>query len=415
MTMIDQADMSRAEALQTEVASVIEAQRPQSFGGLLQLFPGLPPDAALQALHQLRAQGAHRAGSNDLIISAATPVARLEDPIDGLLLRPHPLDYEWRFDNSTRRVLSDELSRLVGPTGHVIALGCPTVAYELLRSHPRLKVTLIDANPGLPLLSDSSRYRQLSTNLLEETLDEIEIADAVVADPPFYPRYVDAFLSGASRVARPGSFVLMALPAGRTRPSAEADVVNALATAHSLSLELHETRFSGVRYLRPRFERLVHEAQGLLGVPDDWRVGDLYVFTRLAGEPASWRPTATCIDVGWVEVVIGGSRIRVQLDQSDEGHDTALSLFGEVVAGDVLDTVSSRDPRRTLANVWTDGNVVWHTNQPALLLVILQSLATGKDPSEAALLYCDNEGLVRDPHEIKSAVRDLVERVSLLS
>jgi hypothetical protein len=413
--MIEQAELTWFDGIQASVTAAIAARRPDSFGGLLKLIPGLPPDPALRALHQLRTLGLFDGEVDALVISATSPVAHLEDPIDTVLLRPHPLDYEWRFDRATRSRLSKELGTIAGSTGHVVALGCPTVTYELLRSDPRVHATLIDANPGLPVLSRSPWYRQLSANLLEGTPEKVPTADVVIADPPFYAQHIEAFLIAASAVMRTGSLLFICLPSETTRPTAKEDVAAAIARAQSVSLRWQGVRSGGVKYLRPRFERLAHEAKGLLGVPDDWRVADLHIFERTDSEPSTHHPLHGA-DIKWVEVVIGSSRIRIRIDGARERHDpTEVPLLGEIIPGDVLDSVSGRDPRRGLANVWTDGNVVWHTHQPTLVLAILQAVSAGGDPYEAARGFCTNEGFVVVPDHLVSAVTRVVEKVKLLT
>jgi hypothetical protein len=402
-------EKSWSEEVEGAVAAALESAHPDTFGRLLESIPGLPPESALDGLHQLLARDWSRTDVKLLISSAGKPVTHLHDPIDDVFLRPHPLDYEWRFNQSTRLRLAASVQRAAGTGGHVVALGCPTVAYELLRCDPALHVTLIDANPGLPVLSTSAHYRQLWVDLLEGLPCSVAPADVVIADPPFYSGHIEAFLDAASGVLRSGAPLLIPLPVEITRPSARHDVAKALAHGSAAALEWRDVDISGVTYLRPRFERLAHEAQGLYGVPDEWRVANLHVFSRTDRDPMTSTPR-DILETHWVEVVIGPLRIRVRYNDADVSCAPSVSLLEEILPDDVLDSVSARDPRRDLANVWTDGNLVWHTGQPELLVCVLRALSANEDPDTAAVRFCVARGLPADSN-LASAVTSVVDRI----
>jgi hypothetical protein len=55
--------------------------------------------------------------------------------------------------------------------------------------------------------------------------------------------------------------------------------------------------------------------------------------------------------------------IRTQ-GKACSGQDGLVSL----IEGDILPTVSRRDPRRRLADVWTSGNRIFRTGNPQLVL-----------------------------------------------
>lgn len=57
-----------------------------------------------------------------------------------------------------------------------------------------------------------------------------------------------------------------------------------------------------------------------------------------------------------------------------------------VVPGDVLQSVSRRDPRRQLADVWTLGNRIFACQGRGVLWQILEAMAIGRSPNEAVAL-----------------------------
>lgn len=396
------------------VAQAIVSRAPDDFAALLRSVPGLPPEIALSVLRELVVDGELVTEASRLVSSAQSPIERVDDPIERVLMAPHPLDHEWRFDVVTRLRLARLLAETSGPQGHVAALGCPTVAYELMRATTSPRVTLIDANPGLPLLSDEARYTQISADLRAGLPPDVAMADVAIADPPFYPDEVSSFISTASALVRNGGYLYLALFPATTRPSAQDDVARAIALANDLGWRLVEVQPASLGYRRPRFERNAHEALGLHGVPDDWRKADLYIFERTSvSTPTpnwSFAPFPS-----WEEVIVGATRVRVLFGEA--APDVAIGeveLLEEVVPGDVLDSVSGRDPRRALANVWTDGNVVWATRRPSMLLAILRAAAAQTDPLEAAIAQCELEGVRLDRSPLKVAVAEVLRRVNAI-
>ena len=201
------------ELVNVEVA----LRRHETFGSLLRAIPGLPPEAAVDALIRIPDHGG---ATRPLLESARTAAGHLDDPIDALLPRPHPLDHEWRFDPETRRDLADELGASAGDEGRILVLGCPTVAIELIARHSCRRVTLVDRNEAMPRLAGGPTFTQVTADLRDGLPADIGLADAAIADPPFYPDHMHAFIAAASTGLRPGSTLRLVLPPATTRPSA---------------------------------------------------------------------------------------------------------------------------------------------------------------------------------------------------
>ena len=66
--------------------------------------------------------------------------------------------------------------------------------------------------------------------------------------------------------------------------------------------------------------------------------------------------------------------------RSQEPPIVCRPLFVEAVPGDILDSVSRRDPRRAKADVWTSGNRIFACPNTASLELIVKALATGTRP-----------------------------------
>jgi hypothetical protein len=187
-------------------------------------------------------------------------------------------------------------------------------------------------------------------------------ADAVLLDPPWYLDFVRPMLTAAAHACRLGGFVLISLPPDGARPTAATDRQAAITLAKRLGLTLVERQPLSIAYETPFFERNALRAAGI-ATPPQWRRGDLLVFQRVAAPclpaPHSHRRRL------WTEVVIGRMRLFISMGANADNGDADLV---SIVAGDVLPSVSRRDPRRSSANVWTSGNRVFRTNNPQLLL-----------------------------------------------
>lgn len=385
---------------------LIELMRPQllnhepvSFDDLVTRMAGADPMLVWSLLHDAAGSGSHRLG-NRARLTIRESQRQMSAPLadtDPDLPAPHPLDYEWRFTRPTRQTLMERA--LAHSPRSILLLGCPTVALTLLSQHPELPVTLVDDNPALPELTDiigrrSSTYRQLRVDLIANPGVTTGIdADVVIADAPFYPDAMDAFLQAATAGARHRARLLFVLPRFGSRPSAESDVALFYRRAAMSGLRLIRTDKGAVRYLTPPFEEKALRSAGLPNVAHGWRSADLAAFLRARASEPAVATTASERD-RWQEVIAGGKRWRVRNDQG--GSTVVIGLYPNASGSRVLDTVSRRDVRRHNANVCTNDNEFYATANPALFIQILDSIATGNDPIRRVE---DSIGRVLSPDE----------------
>jgi hypothetical protein len=199
-------------------------------------------------------------------------------------------------------------------------------------------------------------------------------AGVVVADPPWYPEHMAAFLWAAARLCRPAGHILVSLPSIWTRPGLEAEVAKLLALAGGWGLRLVRWESATLTYLSPPFEQNAHRAAGLPAVPLDWRRGDMAVLTPVSEVHAS-RPGQPFQRDEWEEIAIGSTRIKLRVRAEKGFSDPALL---PIIPGDILPTVSRRDTRRRHADVWTSGNRIFTTRCVMLFRKLV--LAFGSDP-----------------------------------
>lgn len=342
-----------------------------SFAALLQSLPGVYPTELLTSLDRLA-----RAKMIDPTVATSVrwqATASGTAVVEGrsLLPLPHPLDYEWRFTPDAARSLLNRAADLTPSGGDLLLFGTPGLAVEALT---------LPIGRRLAFLAESNSITDRVFALNRATGSPLSIAfcsgglpresaDAVFLDPPWYLDFVRPMLAAAAHACRPGGVVLISLPPDGARPSAETDRQATVTFARRLGLAILEHLPLAIDYETPFFERNALAAAGIYP-PPQWRRGDLVVFRKAR---ASTRPPASSARRrDWTEVGIG--RMRLFIREAGEVHADEASLIS-LVDGDILPTVSRRDPRRRLANVWTSGNRIFRTDNPQLVLEAANSCA----------------------------------------
>jgi hypothetical protein len=336
-----------------------------SWETLLRRLPAIYPTEVLASLGRLASRGA--------IPAAAAYDARQQASRNGatavegrsLLPLPHPLDFEWRFTPDAARGLLDRAGALTPAGGDLLLFGTPGLAVEALT---------LPIGRRLAFLAESNSVTDRVVALNHATGSPLAIAfcsgglpresaDAVILDPPWYLDFVRPMLAAAAHACRPGGVVLISLAPIGTRPSAEADYRAAAAFAVRLGLDVVEHCELAVAYETPFFERNALAAAGLFP-PPHWRRGDLVIFRKTRPPSRPFVVGRGAYRRGWTQVDIGRMRLFVRV--SDEARSEETSLVS-LIEGDILPTVSRRDLRRGMAQVWTSGNRIFRTDNPQLL------------------------------------------------
>jgi hypothetical protein len=347
------------------------------FTDLLYRLPSVYPTELLSSLERLVKRG--------VITDAFAAAVRHEAAKSGiasaegrsLLPLPHPLDYEWRFTPDTARMLLNLAADLTLADGDLLLFGTPGLAVEALALPISRRLSFLaedNAVTGRVIALNRATGSPMSIAFCSGGLPR-ESADAILVDPPWYLDFVRPMLAAAAHACRPGGFVLISLAPIGTRPSAESDRDTTVRFARRLGLNFIDHRELAIGYDTPFFERNALAAVKI-HPPPQWRRGDLVVFRKSRAPARSFLPV-----VGhrrdWIDISIG--RMRVFLKDTTPVLSHQANLIS-VVSGDVLPTVSRRDPRRRRAEVWTSGNRIFRTDNPQLLFEAAISCA-GKDTS----------------------------------
>lgn len=284
---------------------------------------------------------------------------------------PHPLDFDWRFTEPTVTNLWNLARELVGMNERIAMLGAPSLARRAMEM-PVWKgpVLSLDSN-AMEGVDSPARVDVIHFNISQEIPSRPEAA-LVVSDPPWYEEELLSFLWCATALCRVGGYIVVSIPPLDTRPGIADERLRIERAAESFGLRPMRIVPSAVQYETPFFEANAMRAAGS-SRPVDWRRGDLALYVRVSPllGPRPPLPIREC----WTERIVGHSRIRVRRQTAGSGDPVLHSI----VPGDVLPTVSRRDPRRAHADVWTSGNRVFRCSGTEALLQILDAFVNNTD------------------------------------
>jgi hypothetical protein len=348
--------------------------------------------------------------SGDDRIAEPTTLGRLVEPVHTLRFPvPHPLDYDWRFTESSRDLLLQRALSLTGSADHVILLGAPTVFRAAVeRQFPR-RITLVDSNGYI----GGSQFSSVPLNVITADITQDAIpcvtGELAITDPPWYEEYSRAFLWAAAQIVQSGGTVLLsAAPAG-TRPGIEEEWERTKEFASTIGLEFISAE-RVLRYRMPPFELNALRAAGHFEVEHDWRPGMLWTFSRTESESSVVRPYVPSTKNEWLERCVSGVRFRVRQSFGETKVDPRLE---NIVPGDVLDSVSRRDSRRNEVEVWTSGNRIFRCTGTSILVLVLDAIAMGKPAAQVVAASLGRMLTDEERHHIRAAENHVIDLVHI--
>ncbi|BAZ03101.1 hypothetical protein NIES37_71140 (plasmid) [Tolypothrix tenuis PCC 7101] len=383
----------------------------RSFDQLVVSLPGVYPSVALKSVQRLVYA---KKISSEILANVLKPAKqKLQLPNYSYhqipLPIPHPLDYDWRFSDASARRLLNECAKVTNLDDTIVLLGTPSLLRMGIEESYSRRLVLLEANHTVThsLAQVVPQTQVIQCDVMREQLPSLTAA-AVVLDPPWYPEHIQSFLWTASQLCQIGGHILLSMPPIGTRPGIQEEWVQILDWTQQIGLTLVKLEQSALSYVTPPFELNVLRAEGLNVVSREWRRGNLAVFLR-SHQAEIPRPTISSLDDGWTEEVLLGVRIRVRQPNILEFTDPSLI---SIIPGDVLQSVSRRDSRRQLADVWTSGNRIFACQGRGVLLQILRAMEIGRSPYEAVAVSVQRPLNLNETELISHAANQIVNIVS---
>lgn len=357
-----------------------------SLNSLIKSLPGVYPTVALESLARLAQNGWLNYENSPL----ARERSQYENPLsnsrggDHTFPIEHPLDFDWRFDTSATEYLSKLCLELTDDHDSIAVLGVPSILTSRAVGDSTRQIVFLDNNHLHSAksinLSNVERYR---CDVLVDDIPDLSVS-LVLADPPWYPNYLKGFLWFSSKICLVGGHILFSVPPIGTRPGIDRELSELRAWAETLGLRLCGTEAGILPYTTPLFEANALKASGLHNLSLDWRRGDLVTFTKEAESEVPRPKFSSGGGSEWYEVNIKNVRLKYRPYQTKCFDDPRLL---SIVKSDIFPTVSLRDPRRDLVDVWTSGNRVFACTGRFVLHNILCAMRE----SESSISLIENE------------------------
>ena len=351
----------------------------ESFAEIVKCAPSIYPTEVAASIKRLAdAQEISPHLAETLVSRPVTPMVQIPE-ISSLLPLPHPLDFEWRFAPHSSHFLLNLAIDATPFQGHILLFGTPGLATEAL-SHPsnrRRRMSFFSEDNAVTrrlVLLNKAVNSPLTITYNRNRLPQA-FANAVIVDPPWYLEIMLPMLETAAAACKEGGVIFFCAPPIGTRPSAETERVVTYQFFERTGLDLLDYQPLSVVYDTPFFERNALAAAGVYA-PSRWRRGDLLILhkkRRASCTVRSFQPKPN----DWIEVSINTMRVFIRMDRARSVG--TQGLIG-VIDGDVLPSVSRRDGRRQLADVWTTGNRIFSTDNSALLVLAASILSENTIP-----------------------------------
>lgn len=172
---------------------------------------------------------------------------------------PHPLDFDWRYDEATAEALVSRIANLAP----IVAIGAPTV------------VRLFEAAGGDVTLVDRQPIQAVRRHIVCDAADFVADRNyrAALVDPPWYPAQLTCWSEVAARAVGPGGTVFVSVWPDVTRPSAAAELA-LIFNRFSQWAEISRNTAT-LHYVTPLFETVARKHGGTTQLSRSPLIGEL--------------------------------------------------------------------------------------------------------------------------------------------
>jgi hypothetical protein len=373
-----------------------------TFTDLLESLPGTDPIQTRDRLEARATAGDDRAAAMLRETRCGHAIRRFEKRLP----LPHPLDFDWRFADETVTRLLGELTITSPPAGSVAHLGTPSLFRAAASDHRTHH--LLDLRAHLHLARNSARRRSYQIDLLRDEIPAVS-AETVIADPPWYPEHIRAYIWAASQILTKGGRLLLSAPPVGARPGIAQQMKRLRSWAEARGMHVIDERPLELRYATPPFERSAFCAAGV-EAPNEWRRGDLLVFSWSGRAAAFGRPRVQGSGETWRRFELREIPIFVR-ERSALPQMVPPNLLQSLVPGDVLKTVSRREPVRDQVAIWSSLNRIYASPAPQLMAVVIHSLERGRNPADCIAAFVNRKLNDLEEESVSQAANKIAELI----
>lgn len=372
--MVKSKSISFSNELENLTLQIINSGQ-SDFNEILKALPGVYPTTLLDCIKKLISEKQieekfleklfHEKQLDDAILYSK-PTFRI----------PHPLDYHWKFSQETCDKLLNKAYELTH-SGNVIGLiGAPSLLEKPSDFFNERQIISVDKNPLDNYSRKFVRCSSYTRDLLTESIPKM-CANLIIADPPWYPEYYKSFLWSANEACLTNGHLLLSIPPEGIRPGMKNELQDIFNFAGNVGFSCIGYEKKAITYNMPQFERNALKAAGLKNISIDWRTADLAILTKTKSITIP-KPIFEKKEK-WSEIILDSIVIRVKEKFFSEFKDpTLISL----VDGEIFPSVSRRNSKRDLIDVWTSGNRVYLCEGTNILVYILKAIQEKKSPIE---------------------------------
>ena len=350
-----------------------------NFNSLLNSLPGVYPSVALSSLKRLIFAGK----ISEQLFSIETKKKYKNEDDDSQVQTnknvfnlpvPHPLDFDWRFSDAAATYLLNYCLEVTKAHETTAFLGTPSVFQKAKEISFKRDTILLDNNSAVinHFSNNTADDNIRLCDIVRDNVPAIEVS-TVVVDPPWYENHLYGFMWTAAKICRLDGHILVSFPPVGTRPGVESELKRLFEWLEELGLVLIKAEPGILPYTSPPFEINALKAENFHDLDREWRRGDLFIFVKKEHLSVERPLVLFDSDEKWSEVTVQGVRIKLKPYKNLEFKDPKLLT---VTRNNIFPTVSRREPRRHLIEVWTSGNRVFGCQGRFVLNEVLRGLAS---------------------------------------